>query len=93
MDKFGIFNILSSLINQNTSSAPTSSSQKVENKDALSSLISSLLKNNSSPNANQNPTQNLPKSHAPLNKSMLSTMSNHDQFIKRVKERSNTNKI
>ena len=93
MDKFGIFNLLGSLINQNSSSAPTSSSQKVENKDALSSLISSLLKNNSSPNANQNPTQNLPKSHAPLNRHMLSTMSNHDQFIKRVKERANTNKI
>ena len=87
MDKFGIFNLLGSLINQNNQSADKSIEQTDSKKDTLSTLISSLLqsKNTTPPQSENKPADN--KILPPLNSKMLSTMSSHDEFIKRVQSR------
>ena len=74
MDKFGIFNLLSSLLGQN---APKSDSQSQDN-----------FKN--TPNFRDvSPEVQAAKTRAslpPLQNSMLLTMKTHDEFIKRVKD-------
>ena len=87
MDKFGIFNLLGSLINQNSQNANISTIKNEEKKDALSTLISSLLqtKNTTSPQPKVQAEEK--KILPPLNAKMLSTMNSHDEFIKRVNSR------
>ena len=83
MDKFGIFNVLNLLLGKNEGQ----SANQAEKNSSLQDLVSNLL----SP---KNPT--LPKQEQkkhdplsvplPLQASMVSTMTAHDKFIKRVKE-------
>ena len=96
MDKFGIFKLLNSFLNlyeQNKSSSGNSSENNV-----LSNLLSSLAPQNNleKPN-NFKPVEKMSstatntstkKSLPPLQNSMLATMTSHDEFVKRVKQKS-----
>ena len=70
MDKFGIFNLLGSLLNKN-SQENTPSAPIFTTNDTLK------------PERN---TKNLTPP-LPLQSSMINTMTNHDEFIKRVKQK------
>ncbi len=87
MDKFGIFNLLGSLLNQNNTNVDKPLVENDGKKDALSTLISSLLqtKNTTSPQPKVQAEEK--KILPPLNAKMLSTMNSHDEFIKRVNSR------
>jgi hypothetical protein len=88
MDKFGIFNLLNSFFSLNRQKSQSTDNEN--NKTSLDSILSTLtnsLKNNT-PNKEEPPKKQAP--FAPLQSSMLSTMSSHDQFIKRVKEKNKT---
>ena len=77
MDKFGIFNILNSLL----SSKSDNTAQNPPTSTDANNLLSSLL----SPKKQEEPPKKpQPTSFAPIQSSMLSTMNSHDEFIKRV---------
>ena len=85
MDKFGIFKLLNSFFNfyeqskENPTNNPTPFS--VEN------LFSSLKETQQTPTENSQVVEINKPPLAPLQSSMLYTMSSHDEFVKRVKER------
>ena len=85
MDKFGIFNLLGSLINQNSNSQEKNqSASAVQKNDFLSSLSSLFSKENVKENAQSPQVKPLP-SNPPLQSKMLSTMTSHDKILTRVK--------
>lgn len=76
MDKFGVFNLLNSLLTfyeKKKNENPVDVADKSENGEQ------NLRSENSLPSDK--------KISAPLQKNMLGTLSSHDAFIKRVKER------
>lgn len=73
MDKFGIFNILSSFLGQSFKNSGENSA------DYSYSAPPSLAENSESTTAEKRAT--LP----PLQHSMLKTMQSHDEFVKRVR--------
>lgn len=75
MDKFGIFNLFSSLLGQ--SSKPSG-----ENNADYSYSAPPPLNNNN--NNNETSPAEKRAEFPPLQNSMLSTMRNHDEFVKRV---------
>ena len=93
MDKFGIFNLLNSFFTPNKpSDTPTGSNSTTQN-DSANSFLNGLLNSFSKPDGDKNQSpqpQNKKIIHPPLQSGMISIMNNHDQFIKRVKERSST---
>ncbi len=78
MDKFGIFNLLSNFMGQNSSPQTDTINNPDKKSDFLSSLFSNLTANNTPPPQKQ--SQPL----RPLQSSMLSTINSHDKFIERV---------
>lgn len=94
MDKFGIFNLLNSFLNfsgKSTNETAHSNDDKDSNSgDFLSSLLNGLKNSENKPDiptsSNQNSTLK-PSPTTPLQKQMLSTMSMHDQLIKRVNDK------
>lgn len=74
MDKFGIFNVLSSLLGQST-----------RQNDGLKADGGNF---STSAAAEKSETQAAEKraTFPPLQSSMLETMRNHDEFVKRVKK-------
>ena len=80
MDKFGIFNILNLLLGNK---AENTESEKVANS-SMQDLLSNLLSTKKEEVKKATPTT-VP---LPLQASMVSTMTAHDEFIKRVKEKS-----
>lgn len=72
MDKFGIFNILSSLLNANQTEKPQTPTDFSPAKSAFSDSDKAAEKRAVFP---------------PLQNSMLATMKNHDEFVKRVNSR------
>ena len=70
MDKFGIFNILSSLFG----------AIQTEKTGTTTKIPSTKLPYSASENAQAELRANF----APLQNSMLSTIKNHDEFVKRV---------
>lgn len=72
MDKFGIFNLFSSLLGQSTK-------PNGENNADYSYSAPPPLNNN-----NENSSAEKRAEFPPLQNSMLSTMRNHDEFVKRV---------
>lgn len=73
MDKFGIFNLLSSLLNGNNTNSDTAATDNL---------------NNLQPFSDNNAEEKAAKARAtfpPLQNSMLLTMKSHDEFVKRVK--------
>ena len=87
MDKFGFFKLLNSFLTPSNAENQPQNEKSNDVNNVLSDLISSLNKENSQPNAPKNQTppenKNLNPPH-PLQSLMLSTMSSHDEFIKRV---------
>jgi hypothetical protein len=88
MDKFGIFNLLGSLLNQNSTPSPQNngdnSNQKNDFLSSLSSLFSNKSPNNSSQNLEQKKEEKQPFTQPPLQSKMIYTMTSHDEFVKRV---------
>ena len=84
MNKFGIFNLLNSFFQLTPQQNSSTSENSNASPDLLSSLISSLTKPPEQKNA---PSKIEPKPFLPLQQSMLSTISSHDEFVKRVKEK------
>lgn len=89
MDKFGVFNLLNSFLNMNKQTADA-----VKNNDDASSPLNNLLsaltsglKNSPAPQKNTATAKPNNISTAPLQSSMLNTMTSHDEFVKRVKEK------
>ena len=79
MDKFGIFKLLNSFYDyyEKNKSAPKSAPHTQENAKNDAPAVWSAPKNNGNGPA-------APRSAAPLQNTMLSTMSSHDDFVKRV---------
>lgn len=77
MDKFGIFGLISSLLGENNG-------VRDQNRQAESSDFSSSFQSTDESQAAKQ-RANLP----PLQNSMIITMKNHDEFIKRVKAKQN----
>lgn len=75
MDKFGIFNLLSSLFNGNNTNS--------DNKIQEDLVDNKAIFDNGAETKSAKKRANLP----PLQNSMLLTMKTHDEFIKRVKAR------
>ena len=70
MDKFGVFNLLSSLL----------SKSQQENSSSANLVASDSSKNTEQPPKPLDPP-------LPLQASMINTMTSHDEFIKRVKQK------
>ncbi|MBQ3115952.1 MAG: hypothetical protein IJC07_02880 [Clostridia bacterium] len=90
MDKFGIFNLISSLVNQNSTLKNPLEQQQKGDPTPLGDLLNSLINTNSTPTKNKTSPEspkNKPYLSPPLSSQMLSTMTSHDQFINRVKSR------
>ena len=89
MDKFGIFNLLSSFFNfyQQNKQSQDGSSEQFNFVNALSSL-GKTQDTTTQKEQNTQPKNN----HIPLQASMLATMTSHDQFVKRVKEKNGNQK-
>ncbi len=82
MDKFGIFKLLNSFYDfysknkgGNSQPSPFENVEKVENQNEFS--------------PNENKTNAPQKKNVPLQNSMLSTMRNHDEILRRVKSTQN----
>lgn len=87
MDKFGIFNLLNSFLKTNSDNQAQTSSLKTDKKPDFLSSLSSLLNGNAlaeQPKNEQAVQTTPPKAFAPLQTKMLSTMTSHDEFVKRV---------
>lgn len=88
MDKFGIFNLLSSLSNLNGQKSTQENSEK--NQSAWDKILSALTQNVNTQNTDKK--QDTPPAFKPLQSSMLSTMTSHDEFVKRVKQNNSEKK-
>lgn len=75
MDKFGIFKLLNSFLDNYKNQATNTTAP-----DTLLNGIETLFPKKSNPPKPSDPPY-------PLQKNMLSTMQSHDQFVKRVKEK------
>ena len=88
MDKFGIFNLLNSFFPMTSQKSEATLNNTTVSGDLLSNLLSSLTKGvddkkNLQPEIKKS-TNNAPH---PLQEQMLLTLSSHDAFVKRVKEK------
>ena len=88
MDKFGIFKLLGSFMDYFGKVKPNNDTQNPsENKNVLDNLLGIFNKQNNTPSPSENKKIPVAK---PLQSSMLSTMNNHDNFVKRVKAKNST---
>lgn len=88
MDKFGFFNLLNSFFPKNAQSEQKNDADSGLSPDFLGDLFSNFSKQNPNDIANPPPSQQKQtNSIAPLQNNMLSTMANHDDFVKRVKQK------
>ena len=95
MDKFGIFNLIGSLLTPKQDAATPNQVGGNASNTPLSTIISALSNQKSQPahtdGATPPPPSKEPKTvvkPTPLQSSMLGTIKSHDEFIKRVKEKS-----
>lgn len=94
MDKFGIFNLINSLLTPNSTENSSSTANENNQNSPLGSLLGSLLNQKNSQNQQKiddgkggKPAEEIktsPKKPTPLQASMLSTMKSHDEFLRRV---------
>ena len=82
MDKFGIFNILNSLLGSKSDDTAQNSGGSPD----VNGLINSLLNTKKPPAV---PEKNSSTPPIPLQTSMISTMNSHDAFVKRVMAKNN----
>ena len=93
MDKFGFFNLLNSFFPQNTQTEQKPDQKNANSPDFLTNLFSNLNTQNqptsspTQPKESSSSPEKQAKPFAPLQQNMLSTMTNHDNFVKRVKEK------
>ena len=92
MDKFGIFKLLNSFFTMNGQSNNENSAESEQNSTSLNGFLNAINNGLSALKTNNAPAQPIPTKptravQPPLQSSMLSTMSNHDQLIKRIKEK------
>ena len=92
MDKFGIFNLLNSFLNFNSNKTTQSQNDSIVNGQSLTQGLSNLFSSlNATPNAQNGqkpqPNEQEKPTVIPLQNAMLSTMSSHDEFVKRVKHK------
>ena len=92
MDKFGIFNLLNSFLSANSAQEKNTDQENDTKNDTLGSVLSAIKNNLNTNNSNANKpktdtTPSQPQPIKPLQRSMLSTMTSHDEFIKRVKQK------
>ncbi|MBQ3219953.1 MAG: hypothetical protein IJB32_05115 [Clostridia bacterium] len=96
MDKFGIFKLLNSFFNFNNqkdaSSPLTTATSSPENSDLLTKLLNSInggnaLKTTAPENSESPPQKKAGAISKPLQAGMLNSMTSHDEFIKRVKQK------
>ena len=95
MDKFGFFNLLNSYFSLNTQNSQKNDRQNTPPADILGNLFSNLSNQNqpdlsSLPKANATSPTEKSTPQAPLQQNMLFTMANHDDFVKRVKQKNKT---
>lgn len=83
MDKFGIFNIINSLLGGKTSASDNETTQSPNLNNLLSALTTPKPQS-------EKPTNTTLTPPLPLQTSMISTMNGHDEFIKRVMEKNKT---
>ena len=84
MDKFGIYNLLNSFLG-------AFGAQKSESGDRAADSFSARTEQKPEPNPSPAPATP-PAVFPPLQAGMLSVMREHDEFIKRVKAKSDENK-
>ncbi len=81
MNKFGIFNLLNSFLQPTSQKNSSPSENPLTSPDFLNNLFSSFNK----PKEQQKESEvNIKSVPLPLQKDMLSTISSHDQIVKRV---------
>jgi hypothetical protein len=78
VDKFGIFNLLKGLLNQENS----------QNSNAPGGVLDGILNSIATPKEEQPKLEPKKNSVPPLQSQMLGTMKSHDEFIKRVNKNS-----
>lgn len=81
MDKFGIFNLLNSLVNGNTATPDAQS----ERNNLINDLLGALAKPKKQAEEIKSKAPDSPA--APLQSGMLRAMASHDALVKRVKEK------
>ena len=99
MDKFGIFNLLNSFLNLNSSSntekAQSSPTENQTGQGLLDNILSIFnQKNSNKPQADDSSAKSKSTSNSitqnqalPLQHGMLKTITTHDEFVKRVKNK------
>ncbi len=87
MDKFGIFNLLSSLSKGENKNFSEDGGEKNNASPDLSALVGNLLGGNNPQKKEVSSPSATPKEFKPLQNSMLTTMAKHDEIIKRIKEK------
>ena len=95
MDKFGIFNLLNSFLGFSANnSAVTSEQAQAESEkksttvNDLLSALSPMLNNTKKENAEPQIKKEIEtKKRPPIQNQMLKTLSTHDDFVKRVKQK------
>lgn len=89
MDKFGIFKLLNSFFSfygqKSQNQQENAFEQSEKNSDLFSNLVNNLV--NKSSNTRPQPDTNTQHAQKPLQTDMLKTMSSHEEFIKRVKQK------
>ena len=90
MDKFGIFKLLNSFFSLSGQNGGQSSEQSQTDNINFDALLNAV-KSGQEKNANQRSAEKITVApHPPLQSGMLNTMTAHDAFIKRVKEKNKT---
>ena len=88
MDKFGIFNLLNSFFPLTSQKNTGGNNTSPISNDLLSNLLTSFSKNVENKKSEENKKENSVVSPPhPLQEQMLLTVSKHDAFVKRVKEK------
>ena len=109
MDKFGIFNLLSSFFSQNSLAKNSNGSENNSFSPLIGNLLSSLSGNKPSASmqnqshetssainavsSEQSDTSTKIVDKPPLQYQMLQTMQNHDRFVQKVKKSNPSYKI
>lgn len=89
MDKFGIFNLLNSFFSAKTDQTEQPQDENSSAPNLLDAVITAVKDKAISPSNDSKTTHGAEKNThlRPLQSSMLSTMTSHEDFIKRVKQK------